>query len=148
IGGHRAQVRVTVPLSVLLPAAELERPDHPPGQPPGTAPPVAGAPPPGEAPAEDLIPCLGLPPSEVAELEGYGPLTPDIARALAAGNPWRRLLTDPLTGAILDVGRTRYQPPAALAEYVRERDQTCTRPGCTTPARSCDLDHTIPWSHD
>lgn len=82
---------------------------------------------------------------EPAELAGYGPVHPDTARALAAGGTWRRLVTDPLTGAVLDVGRTRYRPPAALADHVRHRDRTCVRGGCSRPAQTCDLDHTIAW---
>ncbi|MPV38456.1 DUF222 domain-containing protein, partial [Georgenia subflava] len=79
--------------------------------------------------------------SEVAELVGYGPVTADVARAIAAGGTWRRIVTDPLSGAVLDVGRRRYRPPADLAVYVRERDKTCIRPGCSTPATRCQLDH-------
>jgi hypothetical protein len=78
-----------------------------------------------------------------AELAGYGPVDATTARALAAGGVWRRLVTDPLSGAVLDLGRTRYRPTAALAEHVRARDRTCVRPGCSAPAESCDLDHTV-----
>lgn len=39
----------------------------------------------------------------------------------------------------------RYQPSAALAEFVRMRDMYCRAPGCDVPAGLCDLDHTIPW---
>lgn len=39
----------------------------------------------------------------------------------------------------------RYQPSAALAEFVRMRDMYCRAPGCDVPADMCDLDHTIPW---
>ncbi|HEY0217717.1 MAG TPA: DUF222 domain-containing protein [Cellulomonas sp.] len=77
------------------------------------------------------------------ELAGYGPIDPVQARALAAGGVWRRLVTDPLSGAVLDVGRTSYRPPAALAEHVRARDGRCARPGCTVDADGCDLDHTV-----
>src|SRR5665648_876300 len=45
-----------------------------------------------------------------AELDRYGPITADAARALARGGTWRRIVTDPLTGRVLDVGRTRYRP--------------------------------------
>jgi hypothetical protein len=78
-----------------------------------------------------------------AHLGGYGPVDATTARALAAGGVWRRLVTDPLSGAVLDLGRTRYRPTAALAEHVRARDRTCVRPGCSAPAESCDLDHTV-----
>jgi hypothetical protein len=77
-----------------------------------------------------------------AELHGYGPIDAVRARALAAGGVWRRIVTDPRSGTVLDVGRTRYRPPAALAEHVRLRDRTCVRPGCTVPAEHADLDHT------
>lgn len=77
-----------------------------------------------------------------ASLDGYGPLSAVQARALAHGGVWRRLVTDPLSGAVLDVGRRRYRPPADLAEHVRARDGRCAEPGCATPAERCDLDHT------
>lgn len=85
-----------------------------------------------------------------AELVGYGPITAEAARELATGpdSVWRRLATDPLSGAVLDVGRTRYRPPAALAEHVRARDRRCVRPGCSVPATSCDLDHTVEYGRD
>jgi hypothetical protein len=78
-----------------------------------------------------------------AELAGYGPIDATAARALARGGTWRRLVTDPLDGRVLNVGRTRYRPPAEIADHVRARDGTCARPGCSADAASCDLDHTI-----
>jgi hypothetical protein len=82
---------------------------------------------------------------EPAELAGYGPIDAHTARRLAQDATWRRILTDPTSGAVLDVGRTRYRPPAALAEHVTIRDRTCVFPGCARPAASCDLDHTVAW---
>jgi len=84
--------------------------------------------------------------TEAPWLEGYGPLTPAVARLLAAGGTWRRIVTDTLTGAPLDVGRTRYTPPAHLATLVRLRDRTCVRPGCSVPAHRCDRDHVHDWA--
>jgi hypothetical protein len=80
-----------------------------------------------------------------AHLHGYGPIGAEVARRLAADGVWRRILTDPATGAVLDVGRIRYLPPADLAEHVIVRDQTCRFPTCTRPADGCDLDHTVPF---
>lgn len=80
--------------------------------------------------------------ARAAELDGYGPVHPDTARALAAGGVLRRLVTDPVSGALLDLGRTRYRPSAALEQHVRARDRTCRRPGCGAAASTCDLDHT------
>ena len=38
------------------------------------------------------------------------PVPAVVARALAAGGTWRRLVTDPVSGTVVDVGRTRYRP--------------------------------------
>ena len=79
-------------------------------------------------------------------LSGFGVLPADLVRRLAAGDTrWRHILTDRATGAILDVGTWSYRPPTALDRHVRTRDVTCRFPGCTVPARECDLDHLIPF---
>jgi len=77
------------------------------------------------------------------DLAGYGPIPADLARELAAEGTWRRLVTDPLSGTLLDYGRTTYRPPAGLADFVRARDQRCVFPGCSRAAKYCDLDHGI-----
>jgi hypothetical protein len=88
-----------------------------------------------------------------AELAGYGPITAQAARDIAADALWRRLVSDPLSGSVLDLGRESYHPSAALADFVRARDGRCMFPGCERPARNCELDHTTPFpegatSHD
>ena len=80
-----------------------------------------------------------------ADLAGYGPITADAARAVAADAVWRRIVTDPLTGTVIDVGRTTYRPPAGLADLVRARDGTCRFPGCGRSAAGCELDHLVPF---
>ena len=67
------------------------------------------------------------------------------AWALAAGGTWRRLVTDPVSGVVLDVGRTRYRPPTGLADLVRARDRACVFPTCQIPAERCDIDHLTAW---
>ena len=42
-------------------------------------------------------------------------------------------------------GRGRYRPPRWMIEFVRARDGQCRFPGCAVNARSCDVDHVIPW---
>ena len=79
-----------------------------------------------------------------AHLAGYGPITPDIARALAKDALWRWVLTDPSTGVVLDSG-PRHDPGQHLRDLVLLRHPTCTAPGCARPSRNCDLDHTIPY---
>ncbi len=80
-----------------------------------------------------------------AELPGYGPLDPELARALAADNEWRRFLHDPITGQILDLGHTKYEPSRKLREFIHARDPKCTYPGCNHQARRSQLDHIQPW---
>lgn len=80
------------------------------------------------------------------ELAGYGPIPADVARRVAADGTWRRILTDPPSGVVLDYGTTRYTPPPHLREHVITRDQTCQYPGCRVPAHRCDLDHVIPFN--
>ena len=79
-------------------------------------------------------------------INGFGIIPAETARRLAAGDArWRHLLISTTSGALLDVGTLSYRPPAALARHVRLRDGTCRFPGCTVPARECDLDHLIPF---
>jgi hypothetical protein len=83
------------------------------------------------------------------ELIGHGPIPGAIARNIM-NNPnsiWQTVLTDPTTGAVMDVGRKRYRPPPALADFVHVRDRECRRPGCHRPAQVGDIDHHRPWAH-
>jgi hypothetical protein len=79
------------------------------------------------------------------ELAGYGPISADMARELAADATWRRLLTDPVSGEPLEFGTSTYRPPAALRRFVWTRDRTCRFPGCMRPSHESDLDHTVPF---
>ncbi|HEX2498583.1 MAG TPA: DUF222 domain-containing protein [Actinomycetes bacterium] len=92
-------------------------------------------------PATTLLGLTDIP----GELAGYGPITAEVARRIAAHGTWRRLLTDPASGQLLDYGRQTYRPPAQLAAFVIARDRTCGFPGCNQPARRCDLDHCKSW---
>ena len=84
-----------------------------------------------------------------ASLEGYGPISDDVARRLAAHAPsFVRLLTHPETGTVLSVGRDRYAVPRDLKLWLRVRDETCRFPGCGRSAASADVDHTVDWQHD
>lgn len=76
-----------------------------------------------------------------AELDGRIPIDAATARALAgAATAWDRMLTHPITGALLTVDR--YRPSAELKRWLRARDQRCRFPGCGYPAGDCDIDHT------
>jgi len=83
-----------------------------------------------------------------AMLEGYGPISSETAALLAANAPnFMRLLTHPETGAVLSVGREKYQIPAELRRWLQVRDGTCRFPGCGRTARRCDVDHTDEWQY-
>jgi len=80
-------------------------------------------------------------------IEHAGPIPAELARRLAAGSDmWRRLVTDPVTGHLLDFGTRKYEPSAALREYIIARDRTCQFPGCARASYLCDLDHVTPFT--
>ena len=74
------------------------------------------------------------------ELEGYGPLDPDLVRTLAADAEWIRWVTDPVGDYLLDSGARRF-PGARLARVLRDRERRCKHPSCGVRARNCDADH-------
>jgi len=78
-------------------------------------------------------------------LAGYGEIPASVARTLARDAKWRRFITDPISGNLLDYGRLTYEPPQALVDFIVARDRRCRFPGCRQPARVCDIDHAIPW---
>lgn len=74
------------------------------------------------------------------ELEGYGPLDPDLVRALAIDSEWRRWVTDPVGDVLIDEGRRRF-PGTRLARFLRARESRCKHPVCGVRSRRCDADH-------
>ena len=92
----------------------------------------------------DVQTLLGLA-QNPAQLAGYGAIAPSVARALASDGKWRRFITDPQTGALLDYGRNSYEPPQALVDFLIARDRTCRFPGCHMAATKSDLDHAKSW---
>ncbi|HEY5114132.1 MAG TPA: DUF222 domain-containing protein, partial [Nakamurella sp.] len=79
------------------------------------------------------------------ELVGHGTITAEQARPIIAGGVLQRLLCDPVSGTVLDYGRTRYEPPDALKQFIVARDGTCRTPGCNEPADRCQIDHIDPY---
>ena len=141
---------------------------------PGTDARPAPAPGPGPQPAPEPAPAPGepeLPAEPAADPESEGAAEP-AAQAPAEPAPAATLpgagagitldgtiipaamLADLIaTGAkvrplaeVADLPTERqYRPSTALAAFVRMSAQTCSFPGCSTPAHRCDLDHLIPW---
>ncbi|HEY9391854.1 MAG TPA: DUF222 domain-containing protein, partial [Mycobacteriales bacterium] len=70
--------------------------------------------------------------SKPGMLDGYGPIPAAYARAIAADptGVWKRLVTDPIDGTLVEHTRHTYRPPAALDDFIRARDHTCRFPGC------------------
>jgi hypothetical protein len=86
--------------------------------------------------------------TEEAYLDQYGPINLETAKLLMGSvSTFTRVLTEPDSGAILSVGKTRYTVPAAMRLWLHFRDGTCRFPGCTQPARACETDHVTDWQY-
>lgn len=74
-----------------------------------------------------------------AELDGHGPLHPDVARDLAGRNTgWSRLFLDP-AGMVIETDT--YTPTEGMRRFLRARDRHCRFPGCRMPVHRCEIDH-------
>ncbi len=82
-----------------------------------------------------------------AHLTGYGPITAETARQLAAdqSGTWRRLLTDPDTGQLLDISQDHYRPSQRLRDFINARDDVCCFPTCHQPGYRCHYEHITPY---
>lgn len=75
-----------------------------------------------------------------AQLDGHGPLHPDVARDLAGRNGgWSRLFLDS-TGLVTETDT--YTPSEPMRRFLRARDQHCRFPGCRMPVHRSQVDHT------
>jgi hypothetical protein len=81
------------------------------------------------------------------ELKRRGPMASEVARHMvwSADARWQRLVTDPTTGALVDMQADTYRIPKRIREAVKARDVTCYFPGCHQPAQYFDIDHIRPW---
>ncbi|PSK99697.1 HNH endonuclease [Murinocardiopsis flavida] len=86
-------------------------------------------------------------PGSAPAVSDYGTVWPVSAvRALASDCRLRRLVTDPVTGVALDVGRAERICPPHLRAAVLARFQTCQwEHGCDRPAAWCEMDHITAW---
>jgi hypothetical protein len=77
------------------------------------------------------------------------PLPAEHARRVASHSTvWRRMLFDPVTGAIADEATRNYKPTASMRRAVEQKWRTCTAPGCTRNAERCEIDHCEPFLHE
>ena len=86
--------------------------------------------------------------NEPAELEGYGPIPPQMARELAAACPTLyRIMVDPYTNDYLSMDPAQYRVTGADRTFLRARDGTCIFTGCNTVTDDTQLDHVLAWEH-
>ncbi|MGO4681895.1 HNH endonuclease signature motif containing protein [Microbacterium sp. 2MCAF23] len=85
---------------------------------------------------------FGVRVEQAGELASGQPIDTHTARILAGGaDAWERVLTHPITGAILAVDH--YRPNTDLRRLLHARDSRCRFPTCGLPPTAQDLDHTI-----
>ncbi|MGB8995097.1 MAG: DUF222 domain-containing protein [Pseudonocardiaceae bacterium] len=79
-----------------------------------------------------------------ATLALSGPINADIARRIACD---ARVIPAVLgaRGEPLDIGRASYTVPTAIRRAVIIRDGGCAFPGCSVPARWCEIHHIVHW---
>ncbi|QNE20701.1 hypothetical protein F1D05_25795 [Kribbella qitaiheensis] len=97
---------------------------------------------------EVLIPVgtlLGLD-DEPCQLTGYGPIPAEMARRISTDGTWRRLLTDPTNGAVLQASTNRHDPGSLVSETLLAAHSVCDWINCSRPARECDRDHGTPFA--
>ncbi|MGD2102079.1 MAG: hypothetical protein PVG83_07560 [Acidimicrobiia bacterium] len=84
---------------------------------------------------------------EPGSIEGFGPVTAEIARKMVMDNvdgDWTFVVTD--NGRPLATGTLARRPTTVQQRHLRAEYPTCTFPGCRRPAHECDLDHRKPFS--
>ena len=86
--------------------------------------------------------------NQPAELEGYGPIPPSVARKLAAGaSTFLRIMVDAFTGEFLAMDPHKYRVTGSARTLLRARDGTCTFTTCNTVTADTELDHLIAWEN-
>jgi Domain of unknown function (DUF222) len=80
-----------------------------------------------------------------ASLALGGPINADVARRIACDAAVIPVVLG-ARGEPLDVGRASHTVPTAIRRAVIVRDGGCVFPGCSVPARWCDIHHVIHWA--
>ena len=90
------------------------------------------------------IGCSAVPPAT--------PMAPPLRRTVAAimlCSGWvRRIIRDPRTGNVLDVGRAQRRFTLRQRRALVIRDGGCVFPGCDRKPKWCDAHHLQPWEDD
>jgi hypothetical protein len=81
-----------------------------------------------------------------ATLEGYGPIDIETAkRLLGTARSFFRVLTDPVTGIVKDIDRTRYRPTAEMRTFLGIVDGGGRGPNSDRPPSQTQMDHVVPF---
>ena len=67
-------------------------------------------------------------------------------RMLLEAGSFTRIITDPVTGVILDMDRRSRKATRQQREWLIQTHATCSRDGCTHPAADSDVDHWDPYN--
>ncbi len=80
--------------------------------------------------------------------EDQSPVSAAEARRIAAFAPsMRRLLTDPVTGQVMEAVAQKYPIPPDIRTTLTYEWVWCTVPGCGRKAARCEIDHIEPFDH-
>jgi hypothetical protein len=82
-----------------------------------------------------------------ASLALGGPINADVARRIACDAQVISMVLG-ARGEPLDVGRASHTIPTAIRRAVIVRDRGCAFPGCSVPARWCEIHHIVHWADD
>lgn len=86
-------------------------------------------------------------PVEAASIVGGDTIDPLTAKQLFLdARGFRRVITDPVKGVVVDMDRRTYRPTRAQRDWLILQHGTCSRDGCTRLAVDADLDHDRPWA--
>ncbi|WCD92424.1 HNH endonuclease signature motif containing protein [Microbacterium sp. nov. GSS16] len=84
---------------------------------------------------------------ESASIVGGDSIDPLTAKQLFLdARGFRRVITDPVKGVVVDMDRRTYRPTRAQRDWLTLHHGTCSRDGCTRLALDADLDHDRPWA--
>ncbi len=87
-------------------------------------------------------------PVEQARIVGGDTIDPLTAKQLFLDTKtFRRLITDPIQGVIIDLDRRSYRPTRSQRDWLILQHGTCSRDGCTRLAVDADIDHDHPWAN-
>jgi hypothetical protein len=80
------------------------------------------------------------------DVEGAGAIPASFLKPMLCDCVLERVLLAP-NGAVLNLGRTVRTASPAQRRALHARDGGCVWPGCTIPARWCDVHHVPGWVH-